>query len=162
MPTSIQSPSLPPDWAPNTASCLFSTDYWIWDYGSAGDAPTVLGGPSQTTACLPTGWGADVLYSGTACPSLYTPGCPESNGVVTCCPDTYDFTCVSNDFKPDNHGSVIRCVTPYTTQDVVKVTRTVFHNSQRTAAFETRSTGNHLFALAVMYTTPVRSTYVDR
>ncbi|KAI1819586.1 hypothetical protein F4861DRAFT_126260 [Xylaria intraflava] len=154
-PSTTPAPTIPPNWAPpSSASCLVSTNYWIWDYGSESDERSVLGGPSQTTKCLPEGWGSTVAYAATACPSYYTTACGKPDGVVTCCPWIYDFTCVEENWDPNNNGAMFRCSSRYTSQDVVKMTRTSFKNGGSDVETRTRQTTNHLYALAVMFTTP--------
>lgn len=80
-------PTLTASWQPTGSGCLSSADYWIWDYGQD-DSQLVLGGPSQTTDCLPTSWGVDVVFNGEDCPHGYTSACrgADSRGEVTCCP----------------------------------------------------------------------------
>lgn len=95
MTTVKSNPTLPPSWSPTVAGCLSTSDFWQWDYGSKEDARTVLGGPSQTTNCLPTSWASDVIYSGSECPLYYTSACQgnDSFSAVTCCPSYVLFCC---------------------------------------------------------------------
>lgn len=90
-------PTLPTDWdPPPQSSCLQKGDIWQWDWDDALERPLVLGGPPQTTACLPPIWNATGVYRGRGCPPHYsvasaattsggTPAATDS-GVVTCCP----------------------------------------------------------------------------
>lgn len=88
METITSPPTLPATWQPTASSCISSSDYWAWDYGSDSDRWVVLGGPSQTTDCLPTSWASDVVYSGEHCPQKYTSACQgtDSSSAITCCP----------------------------------------------------------------------------
>lgn len=88
MATVTAPPTLPASWRPTESACVSSSDYWHWDYGSASDNWVVLGGPSQTTECLPTSWASEVVYSGVQCPQKYTSACQgtDSHSEVTCCP----------------------------------------------------------------------------
>lgn len=88
METITAPPTLPANWQPTVSACLSSSDYWLWDYGSESDRWVVLGGPSQTTDCLPTPWASDAVFSGVQCPQKYTSACQgtDSHSEVTCCP----------------------------------------------------------------------------
>ncbi|KAI1819587.1 hypothetical protein F4861DRAFT_126308 [Xylaria intraflava] len=160
-PSTTPAPTLPPNWTPEaTASCLRNTDYWIWDYDDGGngvgfDARTVIGGPSQTTQCLPESWDADVTYAGTACPSYYSPACPtKGGGAVTCCPWIYSFSCVDENWGPGAHGSMFRCESQFASGGSIQVTKTLLNENQITVQSIKVTTDVHLFALAVMYTSP--------
>ncbi|KAI1205263.1 uncharacterized protein F4807DRAFT_444058 [Annulohypoxylon truncatum] len=148
-------------WTPTLSGCLRTSDYWIWDYEVDMDQRTVLGGPSQIQNCLPSSWGGTVTYSGTGCPPEYTSACQgtDSASAVTCCPRAYGFTC-----QPTTTGGLhresFRCMSQQTGTDTIHVTRTALQTN--TIAFETRveATSLHLFALAIIYTTPA-STATD-
>jgi hypothetical protein len=79
-------PTIPSDWTPSSSGCLQTSDYWIWDYHNTQDERSVLGGPSQTTACLPPGFESTGLYLGSQCPSHYTTACQPTSSTLTCCP----------------------------------------------------------------------------
>lgn len=88
METITATPTLPTSWQPTDSACVSSSDYWLWDYGSDSDRWVVLGGPLQTTECLPTLWASNVVYSGVQCPQKYSSACQgtDSHSQVTCCP----------------------------------------------------------------------------
>ncbi|KAI1437717.1 hypothetical protein GGR50DRAFT_22211 [Xylaria sp. CBS 124048] len=153
--TLAPTPTLPADWAPAATTCLQKDDYWIWDYEANLDAPTVIGPPAQTTECFtsPT-WGPDVTYAATACPTLYTAACQDGRGVVTCCPWVDHFTCQPETWGLDTHASERRCMSQYTSKHTVKVTRTYMTRGGTKVENRTASTNLHIFALAMMYTTP--------
>ncbi|KAI0010314.1 hypothetical protein F4779DRAFT_316659 [Xylariaceae sp. FL0662B] len=157
----MATPTLPAQWTPTQQGCLRSTDYWIWEYNAkAQDARTVLGGPTQTSACLPPTWDATGTYAGTACPTSYTSACqgPGPQEAVTCCPDAYNFGCQSPTWSPGIHAETFRCSSAWTGTDLINVTRTDF--VLNTVIFEqiSKFTNRHLFALAVLYTTPATKT----
>lgn len=85
MTTTTAAPTLTLDWAQDT-KCLQPSEYWKWSWAPSPDPHTVLGGPSQTTECLPSGWGPSETYAATACPARYTSACAGEDGAVTCCP----------------------------------------------------------------------------
>ncbi|KAI0408667.1 hypothetical protein F4802DRAFT_359807 [Xylaria palmicola] len=155
-PSPTIAPSLPADWAPTASGCLRTDDYWVWEFDAAAlDARTVLGGPSQTTNCFASTWNPTVTYEGSGCPPQYTSACRDTEfGAVTCCPSAYDFTCEQQTRGPGVHAEWFRCWSKYDDRDTVVVTRTDFR--QNTIAMETRTRRSyeHLFALALMYTTP--------
>ncbi|KAI1131666.1 hypothetical protein F5Y10DRAFT_262043 [Nemania abortiva] len=156
-PSPTASPTLLTDWGQTVAGCLRTDDYWIWQYNDEKrDARTVLGGPSQTTNCFQTSWDATVTFAGSGCPPQYTSACQNTDAVVTCCPSAYAFSCQPETWTPNyNHAEWFRCVSAYASKDTVKITRTDF--TQNTIAIENRErrTDLHLFALALMYTTPL-------
>ena len=81
-------PTIPPDWNPPQPECdLNEAGYYIWQWGL--ERRVVLGGPAQTTECLPPGWGTDATFEATRCPSAYTPvptACRWAPDAVVCCP----------------------------------------------------------------------------
>lgn len=150
-------PTLPGEWTPSGYGCRKSEDYWIWDNHNAKDMRTVLGGPSQTDRpdqCFPSTWAT--LYAGTACPRDFTTACPQTNPTdqVTCCPTALDFTCVSGAGKMP-HGSTYPCVSRFDTTKSILVTKTDLVESTITFEEISQRTDRHLFALGVVYTTPV-------
>ncbi|KAI8949484.1 hypothetical protein F4801DRAFT_591109 [Xylaria longipes] len=162
-PLPTASPTLPADWAPTSSGCLRSDDYWIWAFDAGkSDARTVIGGPSQTANCFASTWDPTVTYAGSGCPPQYTSACQGANGgAVTCCPSVYDFTCqpeVWTTGTSDNHAEWFRCVSNYASPDVVKLTRTDFQQNTLAVGTRTAHTYEHLFALALMYTTPPSTT----
>ncbi|KAI0481584.1 hypothetical protein F4859DRAFT_425553 [Xylaria cf. heliscus] len=158
-PSSTASPTLPADWTPTVSGCLRADDYWIWGFDSGNnDARTVIGGPSQTTNCFASSWNPTITYAGSGCPPQYTSACQNTNfGAVTCCPSAYDFTCQPETWTTGNHAEWFRCVSRYASQDVITVTRTDFSQNTINVGKRTRHTYEHLFALALMYTTPPSS-----
>ena len=83
-------PTLPSDWRPSQTGCMKPGDFWIWDWGAGWNhSPTVLGGPAQTTECLPPGWDPYATFAASQCPPDYTSascGSSAANNAVTCCP----------------------------------------------------------------------------
>ncbi|KAI0434090.1 hypothetical protein F5Y09DRAFT_297140 [Xylaria sp. FL1042] len=158
-PSTTPSPTLPIDWTPTSSGCLRKNDLWIWDFGNTvNDARTVLGGPSQTTDCFASTWNPTVTYAGSGCPSHYTPACQASNsGVVTCCPTAYEFGCQPETSAAGDHAQWFQCQKTYINEDVVTLTRTDFDKETADTETRTKHSYEHLFALAVMYTTPPSS-----
>lgn len=159
-PSPTASPTLRTDWGQTVAGCLRTDDYWIWDYdGAKRDARTVLGGPSQTTNCFASSWDPTVTFAGSGCPPQYTSACHNTkSGAVTCCPSAYDFSCQPETWTPGyNHAEWFRCVSEYGNRNKVIVTRTDLRQNTLAVGTRTRAANGHLFALALMYTTPVRS-----
>ncbi|KAI1156025.1 hypothetical protein F4825DRAFT_363314 [Nemania diffusa] len=156
-PSPTPSPTLFTSWSQTVAGCLRTDDYWIWEYDDAKrDARTVLGGPSQTTNCFEPTWNPTITFVGSGCPPQYTSACQNTNLVVTCCPSAYAFSCQPETWTPGyNHAEWFRCVSQYASLDVVSVTRTDFTANTITVENRTRGTGLHLFALALIYTTPL-------
>lgn len=182
MTTIPATPTLPASWQPTAAGCLSTGDFWKWDYGSDQDARVVLGGPSQTTNCLPTAWASDVVYSGSECPLYYTPACTrnESLNAVTCCPSyvllfkvdrlcvfeksltghffrphsIYGFQCMYS-IPTEYHGSQFRCVSAWATSGTFALKHTNFVANTLTVETGTAQTSRHLFALAIIYVTSV-------
>lgn len=156
-PSPTASPTLPANWAPTSSGCLRTDDYWIWEFDAGNkDARTVLGGPSQTTNCFTSTWDPTVTYVGSGCPPQYTSACHDDKfGAVTCCPSAYDFTCQPETWTAGIHAEWFRCISKHATQDVVTVTRTDFKQNTIAVGTRTRHKYEHLFALALMYTTPV-------
>ncbi|KAK8052452.1 hypothetical protein PG993_003837 [Apiospora rasikravindrae] len=143
---------------PSDPACLRTTGYWIWSWAPSSDARTVLGGPSQTSSCLPLGWDSARTYAGTACPPQYTPGCPETgDGVVTCCPTAHPFTCRQN-LKTSDHGEWFRCIMQYRQPDSKSITIADMNAYTTRTEVRTHGTNAHLHALAVLYQTP----FIDR
>ncbi|KAI0378498.1 hypothetical protein F5Y04DRAFT_146059 [Hypomontagnella monticulosa] len=156
MATTTPTVTLPAGWTPSSSGCLRTTDFWIWDYPEDRNQRTVLGGPSQTDNCFPTTWNPTLTYDGSGCPPSYTSACqgPDSTAPVTCCPTAYAFTCVAETDLGMRSADSFRCMSKHTTNGTIIVTRTAFRPN--TIAIETRSrrTNEHLFALAMIYTTP--------
>ncbi|KAI0542311.1 hypothetical protein GGR58DRAFT_453484 [Xylaria digitata] len=155
-PSTTPSPTLPADWIPTSAGCLRTDDYWVWEYDAeAFDARTVLGGPSQTTNCFASTWNPTVTYAGSGCPPQYTSACQNTNfGAVTCCPTAYEFSCQPETWSAGVHGEWFRCQSRYDSRTVMTLTRTDFQENTLAMGTRTRQTWEHLFALALMYTTP--------
>ncbi|KAI5859999.1 hypothetical protein GGS23DRAFT_258029 [Durotheca rogersii] len=155
----MATPTISAGWAPPDQACLRINDYWIWDYQAPRDARTVLGGPSQITDCLPTPWASAVTYEATGCPPQYTSACrgPDFNAPVTCCPTAYSFSCLPQSLHTGPHAIQFRCQSRHAASGNIVVTRTAFAANTIAAESRVRSTNEHLFALALMYTTPVRS-----
>ncbi|KAI0911516.1 hypothetical protein F4823DRAFT_586096 [Ustulina deusta] len=158
-PSPTSSPTLRPDWIPTSSGCLRTSDFWIWEFnGATTDARTVIGGPSQTTDCFASTWSPSVIYAGSGCPSQYTLACQDSNnGAVTCCPTVHDFTCQPETSGATDHGPWFRCESMYASGGVITVTRTDFQANNRALETRTAHTYEHLFALALIYTTPASS-----
>ncbi|KAI1090932.1 hypothetical protein F5B19DRAFT_493902 [Rostrohypoxylon terebratum] len=158
----MATPTLVNSWTPTVSGCIRSGDFWIWDYEVNMNQRTVLGGPSQIQQCFPSSWDGTKTYAGTGCPSAYTSACrgTDSAAAVTCCPWAYAFTC-----QPQTTGGLdresFRCMSQYTGADKVVVTRTAL--KVNTITFETRAMDPslHLFALAVIYTTPAATATAD-
>ncbi|KAF2972090.1 hypothetical protein GQX73_g1433 [Xylaria multiplex] len=155
-PATTPSPTLPADWIPTSSGCLRTDDYWRWEYDAeAFDARTVLGGPSQTTNCFASTWNPTITYAGSGCPPQYTSACQNANfGAVTCCPTAYDFSCQPETWSAGVHGEWFRCQSAYDSRAVMTLTRTDFQKNTLGMETNTRQTWEHLFALALMYTTP--------
>ncbi|KAI1397462.1 hypothetical protein F4819DRAFT_80148 [Hypoxylon fuscum] len=157
----MATPTLPADWTPTKQGCLRTSDFWIWDYERNGDQRTVIGGPTQITDCFPSTWDATVPYAGTGCPPQYTPACQgtDSAAAVTCCPTgAYSFSCQPETWLPGYHAEYFRCVSQHTDTGTIVVTRTAFTQNTLNVGTRTRSTQEHLFALAMVYTTPASMT----
>ncbi|GAP90063.1 hypothetical protein SAMD00023353_4301000 [Rosellinia necatrix] len=159
-PLTTPAPTLPANWAPTASGCLRSDDYWIWQLGNTlSDARTVLGGPSQTDDCFASVWKPTMTFAGSGCPPLYTSACrnsdSDSGGAVTCCPSIYDFACQPEPLDTGVHAEWFRCVSKYDSQGAVKLTRTDFRVSSRNVETRTKHMYEHLFALAILYTTPL-------
>ncbi|KAJ0115240.1 hypothetical protein J7T55_001650 [Diaporthe amygdali] len=154
MTTATVTPTLPASWEPTVAGCLSTSDFWQWDYGPAKDKRTVLGGPSQTTNCLPTAWASDIVYSGSECPPNYTSACQGTDtlSAVTCCPSLYRFTCVYP-VSSLYHGSQFRCMSAWATSKAVRVTHTNFVENNLAVETQTAQPNLHVFALAIIYVT---------
>ncbi|KAI1077299.1 hypothetical protein F5B20DRAFT_269484 [Whalleya microplaca] len=156
MTTPTPTPTLPADFTPTAQGCLRSNDFWIWDYELGNeDARTVLGGPSQISDCFPTTWDATVTYAGSACPPQYTSACQgtDSAAAVTCCPNAYNYSCQPT-WLPGRHGEQFRCQSQHTSAGQIVVTHSAFKVNTIDIQTRTRSLNQHLFALAMMYTTP--------
>lgn len=91
----------------------------------------VLGGPSQTTECLPTSWASEVVYSGVQCPQKYTSACQgtDSHSEVTCCPKYVRLSKRLLRHRPPDevltghlHGSKASTALPASTQSLQKTT----------------------------------------
>ncbi|KAI0200408.1 hypothetical protein F4808DRAFT_428657 [Astrocystis sublimbata] len=147
--------TLPADWVPTLSGCLKTEDFWIWSYSAPKDARTVLGGPSQTTNCFASvPWSPTSTWAGSGCPAQYTSACQDDHfSVVTCCPSLYNFTCQAQTTAAD-HLSMFRCVSAYTDQKPITVTLTDLQQNPPVTQTRSKRTDQHLFALALMYTTP--------
>ncbi|KIX96236.1 uncharacterized protein Z520_08014 [Fonsecaea multimorphosa CBS 102226] len=122
----MATPTLPLDWTPTQAGCLSSTDIWIWDYHTnTDDMRTVLGGPSQTTACFPLPW--------------------VSTGAA------YHFSCVPAEWSTKPHESLFPCVSEYAYTGASTVTVTDFFVQTSTMQVASFGPGHHLFALGMVY-----------
>lgn len=160
--TTTATPSLPGDWVPSVqANCLKTSDTWLWDYGPADNRWTVVGGPYQTTQCLPTSWNSAMTYTGTRCPPRYSEPCPNhpDGDPVTCCPTmgaSTTFTCAASSDLSLADGSIFRCVSQYATNGTAIVTRTYMAASGPSSDVSRQiyGTGQHLYALAIIYTSP--------
>lgn len=155
--TTTLSPTLPVNWVPTASGCLREDDLWVWQFSDIQlDARTVLGGPSQTTACFASEWTATETFAGSGCPVRYTPACTGDSGAVTCCPELYDFKCDEETWSlSTTHGPWFRCISQYDSTKVDTLTKTDLVASQLDVETRTRHTNQHLFALALLYTTPV-------
>lgn len=154
-------PILRGDWVPNNqAICLRTDDVWQWDYGIPEDMRTVVGAPSQTTECLPGGWGSDVTYEGTKCPPRYTKACQATENslrlAVVCCPTIHDFVCpAESNLETAPHASIFRCVSQYTDTGTWTLTRTFMTAAASTTVLTPGYDPSiHLFALGIIYATP--------
>ncbi|KAI9375473.1 hypothetical protein BJX61DRAFT_539760 [Aspergillus egyptiacus] len=148
-------PTIPSPWAPTGAGCHAKNDFWIWDYHSANDKKTVLGGPSQLDAsatCYPSSWAP--TYQATQCPNGYTSACRADNPTdpVTCCPTAYPFSCVEG-ASTIPHGSWFQCIWQFTRTADMTVTRTDMIVNTITFEPTPIETHNHLFALPIVYAT---------
>ncbi|KAK7955854.1 uncharacterized protein PG986_005076 [Apiospora aurea] len=158
--TTTAAPTLSSYWLrPSDPACLQSSDYWIWSWAPSSDARTVLGGPSQTSSCLPLGWDSTRTYAGTACPPQYTPGCPDTgDGVVTCCPTAHPFTCQEK-LSTLDHGEWFRCILQYRQSENKSITIADMNAYKTTTTVRTHGTNAHLHALAVLYQTPTQMSF---
>ncbi|KAH9884594.1 hypothetical protein F4778DRAFT_556734 [Xylariomycetidae sp. FL2044] len=152
------SPTLPATWTPTKQGCLKTDDYWIfrWDLGGQ-DARTVQGGPSQTTDCFPSTWNPTGTYVGSGCPVQYTSACQgnDSASAVTCCPTAFNYACQTEAGTPGRHAEWFPCVSRHTTGGNITVTVTDFASNTIAVEKRGRNTNQHLFALGMVYTTPV-------
>lgn len=161
-------PTLAGDWVPdNQAICLKTDDVWHWDWGIAEDMRTVVGGPSQTTQCLPSGWDSAMTYEGTKCPPRYTKACAADENqdwsAVVCCPTIHKFDCpMASNLASVPNASIFRCVSQYADTGILTMTRT-FMNTAESTSIVAESTSivsasygpsYHLFALGIIYATP--------
>lgn len=154
-------PTFPSDWQPSQSGCMKTDDLWIWDWGAGWDhTPTVLGGPSQTTECFPSGWSQYATFEATQCPPDYTSAsCSSSqaNSAVTCCPTVYDFKCLEGPVSgSDAKGNVAyqRCISKFATTKSNLITWVNLESSTSTETRRKQNTYEHLFAGAIVYTTP--------
>ncbi|KAI2607208.1 uncharacterized protein GGS25DRAFT_494814 [Hypoxylon fragiforme] len=159
----MATPTLPADWTPTKDGCLRTSDFWIWDYEVAGDARTVLGGPSQISDCLPTSWAGTQVYEGSACPPSYTSACQGSgsNAPVTCCPTQFAYTCLAVSLLGGPHAQDFRCQSRHASAGNIVVTRTAMTANTLAVESRVKATNEHLFALALMYTTPTTTTGIS-
>lgn len=67
----------------------------------------------------------------------------------------YSFACQPETWSPGVHAEQFRCQSKHTSGGPIVVTRTDFKKNTLNVGTRTRSTNEHLFALAMMYTTPV-------
>jgi hypothetical protein len=171
----MATPTLPPYWTPIQAGCLRPTDYWIWDYDQSIDNRTVLGGPSQTTACFPPTYTTAGVYIGTQCPPQYSSVCQGADALsaVTCCPTSapslyssstkpsltasylsiYAFSCIPPT-ETIPHASVFHCVSQFGTSGIMTVTLTDFGANTVDVGVRTIFPDLHLFALGLAFVTP--------
>lgn len=159
--TTTQAPTLPADWVPAIqANCIRTSDLWQWDWGVTSDRRLVMGGPTQTTECLPAEWNSAMTYIGSRCPPRYTEACRASTdaGAITCCPAAFDFSCPPvTDLSTAVHASLFQCMSAHASNGDAIVTRMFMTASDPTSTrVETQSTrvGVHLFALAIIFATP--------
>lgn len=159
--TTTQAPVLPADWLPLTqANCIRTDDFWQWDYGVSNDRRLVVGGPTQTTECLPTEWNSAMTYIGSQCPPRYTEACRASTSAsaITCCPAAFNFSCPpATDMSTAAHASLFPCMSEHASNGNVTVTRMFMTASNPTSTrVVTQSTrkGVHLFALAIIFAAP--------
>lgn len=143
-------------WTPTGSGCLQNNDYWIWNWSPPHDAKTVAGGPSQTTDCLPPGWGPTVTYAATACPRAYTTARvgAGANPVVTCCPALYSFTGVDAGdvqvYPPDGPG--LACISAYAVAgQTMFITETDLRGGPETTLTRTNAVTLHLYAPGIVY-----------
>ena len=76
--------------------------------------------------------------------------------VPVICPSIYEYTCVTTPLA-SAHGSLFPCRSQYTTSGYAIVTQTDFRNNTIDVETSTMDTNLHLFAIAMVYVTPVRA-----
>ncbi|KNG89197.1 hypothetical protein ANOM_002560 [Aspergillus nomiae NRRL 13137] len=165
MSTITPSPTLDPDWTPSVYGCNRKGDFWIWDYHAQNDQRTVLGGPSQTTNCLPSTWDPSRAYAGTQCPTGYTSACLSTGSSATptttvCCPTVYSFSCVDNASK-NPHGPWFPCMSQYDYSTKRRVTVTDFAANTIDFKDVNQGTNLHLFAMGISHTSPTATDPAD-
>ncbi|KAI1823308.1 hypothetical protein F4861DRAFT_339463 [Xylaria intraflava] len=153
-------PTLPSSWSMTGSHCLLKDNYWIWDYGTSIDARMVIGSPAQTTDCFSPKWNPTITFFGSACPAYYTSACQDPKGVVTCCPWIDHFSCQPETWDAVYHASEFRCQSQYTHSTSLKAIRTIINEGITRSESTSGLVGRHLFALALMYTTPMAATHL--
>lgn len=158
--STTQAPVLSGDWVPSIqANCMRTDDFWVWDYGVPSDRRLVVGGPTQTTECLPTQWNSAITYTGSQCPPRYTEACRESTGAgaITCCPTAFDFSCPpATDMATALHASLFPCMSAHTSSGTLLATRmfmTASNPISTRVETQTSKPPAHLFALGIVFAT---------
>ncbi|KAE8380232.1 hypothetical protein BDV26DRAFT_257933 [Aspergillus bertholletiae] len=164
MSTITPRPTLDPDWTPTVYGCNRKGDFWSWNFRSENDQRTVLGGPSQTTNCLPSTWDPSQAYAGTQCPTGYTSACLSTGSAMptttVCCPTIYAFSCVENASK-NPHGPWFPCMSQFDTSTTRRVTVTDFAANTITFQDVAQKTNLHLFAMGISHTSPTATDPAD-
>ncbi|CAH0037976.1 unnamed protein product [Clonostachys solani] len=169
--TITQAPVLASDWSQPTR-CLPTKDIWYWEWnrwysshsgGHAGGAALaeMLGAPTDVSSCYPPSYTPFGHMLGTACPNGFTSAC-NVDGITTCCPTAYDFTC---------HDGAISTYANVSCSSNFENTTVVFKTAFLTETVdgkpvETDSAERHpvtsgrdvLFALGVAYANPSTAT----
>ncbi|KOC08586.1 hypothetical protein AFLA70_43g003751 [Aspergillus flavus AF70] len=157
-------PTLDPAWTPSVYGCNRKGDFWSWNFHAENDQRTVLGGPSQTTNCLPSTWDPSQAYAGTQCPTGYTSACLSTGSAMptttVCCPTVYAFSCVDNASK-NPHGPWFPCMSQYDTSTKRRVTVTDFAANTIDFTDVNQATNLHLFAMGISHTSPTATDPAD-
>ncbi|KAJ8126906.1 hypothetical protein O1611_g6732 [Lasiodiplodia mahajangana] len=148
--------TIPANWQPSYG-CLEENDWWLWG-GLPEGAPTVLGNPDQITSCYPPGWAPAATYEATQCPPAFTSACRDGDSqVVTCCPTAQEFAC-----RTTTSGEGLSSASCYSlyAKDIPATVRpeVVFPSNITTSTIVQGSPTEHLFALAILYTEPPKTT----
>ncbi|KIW43812.1 uncharacterized protein PV06_04876 [Exophiala oligosperma] len=149
--------TLTPSWTATVSSCTKSDDWWVWNYDDVdgNDAWVVIGGPSQVTDCYPSGYGASATYAGSQCPSGFTQvSATVLDPDVVCCPTVKPFSYITSTVYREE---TFRCGSMFTADVTSSLTSTDFSLSTQVVTKTTIVPGQHLFALAIIYTTPTSS-----
>ncbi|VUC24514.1 unnamed protein product [Clonostachys rosea] len=169
--TITQAPALASGWS-QSASCLPTKDIWYWEWnrwysshsgGHAGGADLVemLGAPTDLSSCYPPSYTPFGHMLGTACPNGFTSAC-NKDGITTCCPTAYDFTC--HDGRISTYAN-ISCSSKF--ENTTVLIKTAFLTETVDGKpVETESAERHgvtsgrdvLFALGVAYANPSTAT----